>query len=282
MSSAFDSMVGQIEAAFDARRASEEAARASEEAARASEEAARASEEAARASEERMRRFVADASHELRTPLASIRGFAELYRQGAVPEPKDVDRVMGRIESQSQRMGVLVDDLLLLARLDQQRPLRARARRPPHPRRRRDARGAGDRAGTRHRAAGRPRASDPRSSSATTCDCVRSWGTCSATRSCTPLRTAPITVTVGVDGGSATVDVKDEGPGMAPADAQHVFERFYRADTSRTRAIGGNGLGLSIAAALVAAHDGTLSVETAPGRGATFRVRLPLLVPAAV
>ena len=95
-------MLGQIESAFRAREASESSALASE---------------------ERMRRFVADASHELRTPLTSIRGFAELYRQGAVPDPQSLDRVMRRVEDEAARMGLLVEDLLLLARLDQQRPL---------------------------------------------------------------------------------------------------------------------------------------------------------------
>ncbi len=102
LSLAFNAMLGQIESAFRAREASESSALASE---------------------ERMRRFVADASHELRTPLTSIRGFAELYRQGAVPDPQSLDRVMRRVEDEAARMGLLVEDLLLLARLDQQRPL---------------------------------------------------------------------------------------------------------------------------------------------------------------
>ena len=102
LSRAFNAMLSQIESAFRAREASEQSALASE---------------------ERMRRFVADASHELRTPLTSIRGFAELYRQGAVPDPESLDRVMRRVEDEAARMGLLVEDLLLLARLDQQRPL---------------------------------------------------------------------------------------------------------------------------------------------------------------
>src|SRR5690606_22458782 len=120
---ALNAMLAQIEMAFTARTASEAAARAAEETARAAAHAAQESEARARRSEERMRRFVADASHELRTPLTSIRGFAELYRQGAVTEPEDVGRLMRRIEDEAARMGLLVEDLLLLARLDRERPL---------------------------------------------------------------------------------------------------------------------------------------------------------------
>ena len=116
-------MLAQIEAAFTARALSETAARAAESQARDAAEAAQASEARAVRSEEKMRQFVADASHELRTPLTTIRGFAELYRQGAVADPEDDAKLVRRIEDEAARMGLLVEDLLLLARLDRERPL---------------------------------------------------------------------------------------------------------------------------------------------------------------
>ncbi|WP_242659092.1 sensor histidine kinase [Thermostaphylospora chromogena] len=259
-------MLTQIEAAFQARSASEAAARRSE-------EAAKKSEESARRSEERMRRFVADASHELRTPLTSIRGFAEFYRQNPEGDPSAVLR---RIEDEAARMSLLVDDLLLLARLDRQRPiaadpvdLLALAADAVH-----DARilapsrevtlqvdGAalivlGDETRLRQ--------------------VIRNLMTNALTH--TPDGT-PITVRVGAAEPWAYLEVADEGPGLDAEQAERVFERFYRADTSRTRtekASGGAGLGLAIVAALVEAHGGTVTVETAPGQGATFRVQLPL------
>jgi two-component system OmpR family sensor kinase len=256
---AFNAMLGHIEAAFSAREQSEAAARASE---------------------ERMRRFVADASHELRTPLTSIRGFAELYRQGAVREPADVARVMGRVEAEAQRMGVLVDDLLLLARLDQQRPLErtpvdlaALAADAVH-----DARAvAPDRPiSLRVHPADRPPVvlGDEARLRQVVANLV------SNAIMHTPAATQ-VEVTVSVLPAAVEVQVRDSGPGMPAEDAARVFERFYRADPSRTRAHGGTGLGLSIVAALVAAHGGTVDVDTAPGEGASFRVRLPLLSGAA-
>ncbi|SDN95112.1 cell wall metabolism sensor histidine kinase WalK [Geodermatophilus sp. DSM 45219] len=245
------------------------------------------SEEQARASETRMRRFVADASHELRTPLTSIRGFAELYRQGAVGSPEETARLMQRIESEGARMGVLVEDLLQLARLDQQRPLTitpvdlaevagdavhdARAVQPDRP---------------------ISLQLDPSLSElpvvlgdeARLRQVVGNLVTNALVH--TP-QTAPVTVTVsdepaagdgtadGDDGGVVVLRVADGGPGMAPEDAARVFERFYRADRSRARTAGGTGLGLAIVSALVAAHGGTVHLDTAPGRGAAFTVRLP-------
>ncbi|MGR7024131.1 sensor histidine kinase [Geodermatophilus sp. URMC 62] len=243
-----------------------------------------ASEEQARASEERMRRFVADASHELRTPLTSIRGFAELYRQGAVASPEETARLMQRIESEGSRMGVLVEDLLQLARLDQQRPLTitpvdlaevaadavhdARVLQPHRPI---DLRldesltevpvVLGDEARLRQ--------------------VVGNLVTNALVH--TP-PTAAVTVSLGEDtsdgGDRVVLQVADEGPGMPPEDAARVFERFYRADASRSRVGGGTGLGLSIVAALVAAHGGDVALDTAPGRGAVFTVRLPRSGPA--
>jgi len=249
--------------------------------------AQQASEEQARASETRMRRFVADASHELRTPLTSIRGFAELYRQGAVGSPEETARLMQRIESEGARMGVLVEDLLQLARLDQQRPLSitpvdlaevagdavhdARALQP-------------DRPLTLHLDESLSEVPVVLGDEARLRQVVGNLVTNALVH--TP-PTAPVTVTVsdepaagdgpadGDDGGVVVLRVADEGPGMAPEDAARVFERFYRADPSRARTAGGTGLGLAIVSALVAAHRGTVHLDTAPGRGAVFTVRLP-------
>jgi two-component system, OmpR family, sensor kinase len=259
------------------------------------------SEAAAHQSEERMRRFIADASHELRTPLTAIRGFAEYYRQrgGLVQqwdddEPQyvgaqsgltadDLDRIMHRVETEAARMGLLVEDLLLLARMDQQRPL----------------------------------AHSPVDLLSLAADAVHD------SRMLAPDRTIELSVQPGAaflvigdeprlrqvignlmsnalthtpDGTSIEVaissgvldpqaakptpavflDVSDNGPGMTTEQADRVFERFYRADQARGRATGGSGLGLAIVASLVAAHGGVASLRTAPGEGATFRVALPL------
>ena len=258
LSRAFNTMLGRIEAAFRAREESEAAAKVSE---------------------ERMRRFVADASHELRTPLTSIRGFAELYRQGAVPNPQDITRVMRRIEDQATRMGLLVEDLLMLARLDQQRPLDLEPV---------DLLTIASEAVQDARALdpGRPVAlamDDDRPPPVVLGDETRLRQVVGNLMSNAMTHTdpgTPITVSVRTDGAFGALDVADRGPGMAEHDAAHVFERFYRADSSRARTSGGTGLGLSIAAALVATHSGTLTVHTAPGEGATFSLRVPL-VPAA-
>jgi two-component system OmpR family sensor kinase len=252
LAAALNTMLHQIESAFRVREASEVAARRSE---------------------ERMRRFVTDASHELRTPLTSIRGFAELYRQGAASAPDDLARLMRRIEDEGARMGLLVDDLLLLARLDQERPL---------------ADDTVDLVPIVVDAVHAARAVDPgRSVSLETPEGpIEVRGDDSRLRQVlgnlvtnalthTPPGT-PVRVGLAVAGGVAVLSVADEGPGMAPADAERVFERFYRADPSRTRAEGGAGLGLAIVAALAAAHGGSVEVDTAPGEGTTFRVLLPL------
>jgi two-component system OmpR family sensor kinase len=272
LSLALNQMLGQIETAFAQRTASEFAARRSEDAARRSEEVALRSEENARQSEERMRRFIADASHELRTPLTSIRGFAELTRQkGAAADPA----TMKRIEDEAKRMGLLVDDLLLLARLDQQRPLQhqpvdlltlagdsmhdvqaVQPGRSVHLRILPDS-GApvvdGDEARLRQ---------------------VLGNLVSNALHH-TPID-APITISVGTRDGEAILEVADTGPGLSDEQKARVFERFYRADSARTRSTGGSGLGLSIVAALVAAHRGKVTVTDTPRHGATFTVHLPL------
>ena len=260
LSRSLNGMLTQIEGAFRARERSESAARDSE---------------------RRMRRFVADAGHELRTPLTSIRGFAELHRQrGTSATPEQTDELIGRIEDSATAMGLLVEDLLLLARLDQQRPLErapvnlvelaadvvidARARAPE---REIEITALGIDEG------------DP---VVVTGDGPRLRQILVNLVNNALLHTpsgTPVTVGVGfTDRGGrrlALIQVEDSGPGLPAEQAARVFERFYRADSSRTRAQGGTGLGLSIVASLAAAHGGSAEVETAPGQGATFRVLLP-------
>lgn len=226
-------------------------------------------------SEARMRQFVADASHELRTPLTSIRGFSELYRQGAV-EPEDVGRTFERIEGESNRMGELVEDLLELARLDQRRPLELKSvdmlavsvavvtdTGAAHPEReiQLDSRIAGvqERAPIVAGDAGRIG------------QIVRNL-----VDNAVAYSTGPVALRIAVTGDFAEVRVIDSGPGIPDGDKGRVFERFYRADTSRTRNSGGSGLGLSIAQALAVAHGGQLSVSDNPSGGAEFALSLPL------
>jgi two-component system OmpR family sensor kinase len=240
--------------------------------------AQQASEEQARGSEHRMRRFVADASHELRTPLTSIRGFAELYRQGAVRSDEDVRRLMERIEAEGARMGLLVEDLLLLARLDQQRPLTfapvdlaAIAGDAVH-----DAKAVQpDRPIALHLDESLTDVPVVRGDEGRLRQVVGNLVTNALTH--TPAGTR-VTVTVAEapdDPGVLVLRVADEGPGMDPADAERAFERFYRADASRTRSAGGTGLGLAIVSSLVAAHGGSVGLDTALGKGAVVTVRLP-------
>ncbi len=225
----------------------------------------------ARTSEERMRRFITDASHELRTPLTTIRGFAELYRQGAA---RDVEMLMSRIESESRRMGLLVEDLLLLAQLDAQRPLEHNrvdlltlATDAVH-----DAQSIAPQRRIRVEVFDGPGTPEVLGDEARLRQ-VLSNLVANALQH-TP-ENAGVTVRVGTDGDSSVLEVCDEGPGMGPDDAQRIFERFYRADSSRARASGGTGLGLSIVDSLVYAHGGSVSVSTAPGQGCRFRVQLP-------
>ncbi|MEV5652882.1 HAMP domain-containing sensor histidine kinase [Nocardia sp. NPDC052254] len=240
--------------------------------------ATEASEESARRSEARMRRFVADASHELRTPLTTIKGFAELYRQGALADP---DMFMDRIERESNRMGLLVEDLLMLARLDAQRPVERRpvdllalasdavhnaravdaAQRPEEPRRPVDLQihpGTGT--------------LEVRGDEARLRQVLGNLVNNALIH--TPADAA-VTVRLTPEKDSVLMEIVDTGPGLPPEEADRVFERFYRTDTSRSRDSGGTGLGLSIVQALVAAHGGTVAVRSVVGQGTTFAVRLP-------
>ncbi|MGH3739171.1 MAG: sensor histidine kinase [Micromonosporaceae bacterium] len=231
------------------------------------------SEAAARRSEERMRRFVADASHELRSPLTSIRGFAELHRHGALSDPAETASVMRRIEDEAARMGLLVEDLLLLARLDQHRPI---AWEPVDLLELAvDARDAG-RAVAPDRpielaVGGAPPVvmGDQTRLRQVLDNLVRN------ALIHTPAGT-PVEIRVRAEGRTAVLEVADQGPGLDRDQAERVFERFYRADPARSRRHGSSGLGLAIVAALAAAHGGRAGVESTPGQGATFWVRLPL------
>ncbi|MFF4877841.1 ATP-binding protein [Micromonospora sp. NPDC000668] len=278
LSRALNAMLAQIEAAFTARAASETAARSAESTARDAAAAAQASEARARRSEGRMRQFVADASHELRTPLTTIRGFAELYRQGAARAPEQTAGLLRRIEDEAARMGLLVEDLLLLARLDRERPLSlapvelpvlasdaVHAARAIAPDRRIELEiepGSGPLVVF---------ADDARLRQV-----IGNLVTNALTH--TP-PDAEIKLRLRAEPGNlAVVEVADTGPGLSPEQTERVFERFYRADAARTRRADGNtgtGLGLAIVAALVAAHHGSVEVTETPGGGATFRVRLP-------
>jgi two-component system OmpR family sensor kinase len=239
-------------------------------------------------SEARLRRFVADASHELRTPLTSIRGFAELHRRGGAPERADVDKVMGRIEDEAIRMGLLVEDLLLLARLDQERALDlteldlrllvqdavhdARARDPDRP----------------------VELRTPESAVRVTVDEHRMRQVITNLVNNAVIHTPPGSPVHVIVGGPATVDgppvavagvldsyarvvleVIDEGPGVPLEAAPNLFDRFYRVDSARSRRRGGTGLGLAITGAILEAHGGRVELRTAPGKGARFTVFLP-------
>jgi two-component system OmpR family sensor kinase len=230
-------------------------------------------------SEERMRQFVADASHELRTPLATISGYAELYRQGAVPDAQSVGSAMERIEAESGRMRVLVEDLLTLARLEDAPDAEpgpvdltvlaadavadARVRAP-------------DRRITLHGLDGPVEPTVVVGSDARLRQVVTNL-VANALRH-TPEGT-PVEIAVGTDGHAATLEVRDHGPGVPPDISVKVFERFYRADPARGRTSGGSGLGLAIVAAIVSAHQGQVGVAPTPGGGATFVVRLPQATP---
>ena len=225
-------------------------------------------------SESKLRRFVADASHELRTPLTAIRGFAELHRQGAIAEGEKTRELIGRIEKESIRMGSLVEDLLLLARLDQQREVErepvdisllvqeavasARAAGPTHP----------------------ITIDAPDEELYVLGDSMRIHQSIANllanARTHTPAGTA-INVSISQSQAETLVSVSDLGPGLAPEQQAKIFERFYRADASRTRASGeGSGLGLSIVEAVMKANGGSVSVSSELGKGSTFTLHFPI------
>lgn len=222
-----------------------------------------------------MRRFVADASHELRTPLAGIRGFAELHRMGALP---DTDRAMDRIEAEAVRMGGLVEDLLMLARLDEERPLdpapmdlRTLAVDALHDLTALDPGRPVSLTGPD--GTGAPQPAPVLGDEARLRQVVTNLVGNAVKH--TPSGTA-VRIGVGSVDGRCLLEVSDQGPGLTADQAGQVFERFYRVDASRSRGEGGGaGLGLAIASALVHAHGGTLVLETTPGSGAAFRVELP-------
>ncbi len=227
--------------------------------------------ETAQEKEGQMRRFVGDASHELRTPLTSLRGYTELYRSGAT---QDVDRVLGKIDAESKRMSLLVEDLLALTRAEGNRlelhtvdmlelclsaGSTARAAFP------------GRSIEVTNRAGGIPLVKgDPDRLHQVLLNLVsnglRHGG-----------EDAKIQIVLRNDAERVFVDVVDDGKGMDPEVSAHIFERFYRADVSRTRDTGGSGLGLSIVKSLVEQHGGTVCVESEPGQGSTFTVALPAL-----
>ncbi|MFI1506097.1 sensor histidine kinase [Streptomyces sp. NPDC020597] len=265
LAAALNGMLGQIEAAFAARAESEA----------------------------RMSRFVADAGHELRTPLAGIRGLTDLHRMGALPDRQDVDATMSRIARESDRLTRLVEDMLLLARLDEHAlragedgpgtstafplsldcapmDLRTLAADALHDARALDV--------SRPVSLTGPDGDGPPA-------CAPAFADESRLRQVvtnlignavthTPPGT-PLRVGVGTVGDEAVLEVADQGPGLTEEQAARIFDRFYRADASRARATGGAGLGLAIVHSLVTAHAGRVEVDTTPGRGAVFRVLLP-------
>ena len=226
------------------------------------------------ASEDRLRRFVADASHELRTPLTAIRGFAELHRQGAIQGEEKTSELVRRIEQESIRMSTLVEDLLLLARLDQSREMESEPV---------DLRTLIEESVASARAAGPDHPITltlPNDDLFILGDSHRIHQVISNllanARTHTPAGT-PITITASQDERGTTVEIADQGPGLSTEDQARIFERFYRADPSRVRNGGeGSGLGLSIVDAVMKAHDGNVSVRSELGKGATFTLFFPM------
>lgn len=224
-----------------------------------------------RESEDRLRHFLADASHELRTPLASIRGYAELFRLDALDDPEALERAMARIEAEAARMGVLVEDLLLLAQLDQSPEAR---------------RGHVDlRELVQHVVEDARVVSPGRAITLADGEPASVIGDPDRLRQLVSnlLRNAvihtpegsPVEISLDLDGDWVTLEVRDHGPGLPPESAEKVFDRFWRNEGGRARGPGGAGLGLAIVRAIVAVHGGRVQAENAPGGGARFVVQLP-------
>jgi two-component system, OmpR family, sensor kinase len=245
-----NTMLGRIEGAFSAREATLADLRRSQ---------------------GTLRRFVSDASHELRTPLAAVSAYAELFERGANRHPEDLGRVMAGIRAETARMGELVDDLLLLARMDEGRPLE----RVP-------VELVGVAAEAVHAASAVGPDWDFRLDASEPVEVVGDPARLrqvidnllSNVRAHTPPGTAA-TVRVSLLNDRIVLSVEDDGPGITADEAQRLFERFYRADESRSRSSGGSGLGLSIAWAIVVAHGGTVSAAPREGGGSVFTVTLP-------
>ena len=223
---------------------------------------------------DQMQRFVGDASHELRTPLVSVRGYAELYRMGALQTPEDVAQAMDRIEKEAIRMGALVEDLLELARMDESRPLEI---------------STFDLLTVAQDAALDAGAFDPERTITVSGDSVEIQAEENKIRQVvtnlmgnalrfTPVG-SPLELVVSHNDGAknATISIVDHGEGIPKQLREKIFERFYRADNSRARETGGSGLGLAIVASIVRAHGGDIKVTATKGGGATFSVSLPLI-----
>ena len=243
LGAALNSMLGQIERAFAEREASEE----------------------------RLRRFLADASHELRTPLTSIRGYAEAFRLGPARDPDELEKAMSRIEDEAARMGVLVDELLTLARLDE---VREPVRRPV------DLPTVAAAACADARAANADRRIEL--TAGQRAEVIGDEGqlhqvVANLLRNAVQHTEAgtPIEVSVSASAGEVTLAVRDHGEGLPPGAAEHAFERFWRHERSRRGDDGGAGLGLAIVAAIAASHGGRADARDAPGGGAVFEVVLP-------
>ena len=240
---ALNAMLGQIEQAFGERQASED----------------------------RLRRFLSDASHELRTPLTSIRGYAELFRMGATSGSEDTEKAMARIEQEAARMGILVEDLLALARLDEM----PQSRREPvdlEPLLRdaaADARAAArDREVTVTIAGEHVVTGDPSQLRQVLANLMRNALTHTPAGS-------PIELSLSGSAAGVAIEVRDHGPGLPAGSQDSVFERFWRSELGRERGKAGAGLGLAIVAAIVAAHGGTVAAHDAPGGGAAFTIEFP-------
>jgi two-component system OmpR family sensor kinase len=225
------------------------------------------------AADERLRQFVADASHELRTPLTSIRGYVELYHRGGLGDQDRLDDAMRRVSGEAERMGALVDDLLLLSKLDRGLPLEMATV---------DLATMLDDAALDAGAVQPARTITVTSERPLTCtaDPLRIQQVVAAVVA-NALVYTPTDSSVELLGarrdGAAVIEIVDHGPGLDADTAAHVFERFYRGDESRARSTGGSGLGLSIAKSIVEAHGGRMAVHTAPGEGCRFTIALPML-----